>query len=69
MVGERAGEEKGVPFVTLGGGGATFAAPPDKDGFFNYMIVSVKGEEVKFDLMEPYHFSVETRTYEKDGKI
>lgn len=59
---------KGVPFITLGGGGATFSAPPDKGGFFSYMIVSVKGEEVKFDLMEPYHFSVETKTYQKNGK-
>ena len=59
---------KGVPFITLGGGGATFSAPPDKGGFFNYMIVSVKGKEVKFDLMEPYHFSVETKTYQKNGK-
>ena len=59
---------KGVPFITLGGGGATFSASPDKGGFFHYMIISLKGKEVTFDLMEPYHFSVETRTYEKDGK-
>jgi predicted phosphodiesterase len=59
---------KGIPFITLGGGGATFSVPPDKGGFFHYMIVSVKGKEVEFDLMEPYHFAVETKTYNKDGK-
>jgi len=59
---------EGIPFITLGGGGATFSVPPDKGGFFNYMIVSIKDKEVEFDLMEPYHFSVETRTYQKDGK-
>lgn len=59
---------KGVPFITLGGGGATFSAPPDKGGFFSYMIITVKGKKTSFNLMEPYHFSIETTTYKKNGK-
>jgi len=59
---------KGIPFVTVGGGGATFSAPVERGGFFHYMIVTVRGDKIKLDLMEPYQLSVETKTYSKDGK-
>jgi len=62
-------EYQGIPLITLGGGGATFAAPPDKGGFFNYMIVSVTDGKIRYNLMEPYHFSVDTRTYNKQGVV
>ena len=59
---------RGIPFITVGGGGATFSAPPERGGFFSYMIVSLKGSHVRYNLMEPYQFSVATTTYNQNGK-
>jgi UDP-2,3-diacylglucosamine pyrophosphatase LpxH len=59
---------KGVTYFTIGGGGAPFAAPVESGGFLSYMIVTVKGRDVAFDLMEPYHFFVRKRTFREKGK-
>jgi hypothetical protein len=59
---------EGIPFITLGGGGAAFSAPPEKGGFYHYMIVSVSGDKVKLELMEPYQFLIEQRYYKKGSK-
>lgn len=60
---------QGVPFITIGGSGASFSAPVDKGGIFHYMIVSVSGGDVYFNLMEPFQFSAQIKTYSKEGRI
>ncbi len=50
-----------VRYFTVGGGGAEFAVPPDEGGFLNYMVVRLKGDEIIYDVMEPYHFFVECK--------
>jgi len=59
---------QGVPFITIGGSGASFSAPVDKGGFFHYMIVSVTKKDINFNLMEPFQFSVQVKYYNKEGR-
>lgn len=58
----------GIPFITIGGGGASFSQPPEKGGFLSYMIVSIVGENVYMKLMEPFHFFVTYKYYNKGFK-
>jgi len=59
---------QGVPFITVGGSGASFSAPVDRGGFFHYMIVSVTKKDINFNLMEPFQFSVQIKYYNKGGR-
>jgi hypothetical protein len=59
---------QGIPFITIGGSGASFSAPVEKGGFFHYMIVSVTKKGINFNLMEPFQFSVQVRYYDKEGR-
>jgi hypothetical protein len=40
----------------------------ERGGMFHYMIVSVTKNDINFNLMEPFQFSVQMRYYNKDGK-
>ncbi|NTU41618.1 MAG: hypothetical protein HGA78_00905 [Nitrospirales bacterium] len=44
----------GVRYIIVGGGGSPLAGPVQKGGFFQYMIITVKGGDVSFDTMAPY---------------
>lgn len=59
---------KGLPFLTIGGGGATFSAPVETGGFFHYLVVTVRGKKTTLNLMEPYQLSVNINYLTKDGK-
>ncbi len=60
-------EYKGIPFYTIGGGGAPFSTSPEKGGFFHYLIVNVNNDDISYKIMEPYHFSVDTKVITENG--
>lgn len=43
----------GIRYIVTGGGGSPLYQSPRGGGYFHYLIVNVKGEDVSFDLMVP----------------
>ncbi|HEX8949424.1 MAG TPA: metallophosphoesterase [Dissulfurispiraceae bacterium] len=44
----------GVRYIITGGGGAPLYQPPQKGGFFHYLLVMVRGGEVTVEVRSPY---------------
>jgi calcineurin-like phosphoesterase family protein len=42
-----------IEYFVIGGGGAPLYAPPDHQGFSHYLLVTVSGSTVTYDLIEP----------------
>jgi hypothetical protein len=49
----------GVRYYTTGGGGAPLYAQPDRGGFAHYLLVTVGGDEVDYNVVEPFHLEYE----------
>jgi hypothetical protein len=54
-------KSKGVKYMTCGGGAARLYLPPEKGGFFHYVIFDVKGDDVNYTVMIPNSFDVKIR--------
>ena len=50
----------GIEYFVAGGGGAPLYASPERGGFSHYLLVTVAGGEIRYDVLEPGHLSVET---------
>lgn len=50
----------GIRYVVTGGGGSPLYQSPKGGGFFHYIIVNVRGDDVTLDLMVPGTLSVRT---------
>jgi calcineurin-like phosphoesterase family protein len=51
-------ERDGVRYVTTGGGGGSLYAEPQRGGFAHYLLVTVDGGEIAYDVIQPYHLEV-----------
>jgi hypothetical protein len=49
----------GVRYYTVGGGGAPLYAQPDHGGFAHYLLVHVNGDDVDYNVVEPFHIEYE----------
>lgn len=47
-----------IRYITTGGGGSPLYQPPQTGGFFHYLIVRVKGENVTIDVLAPYALQI-----------
>ena len=52
-------ERDGVRYLTVAGAGSPLYAQPQEGGFAHYVIVSVAGEEVTYNVVEPGHLDVD----------
>ncbi|MBI3117915.1 MAG: metallophosphoesterase [Candidatus Hydrogenedentes bacterium] len=48
-----AGEREGVQYVVSGGGGADMHTPEEEGGFFHYLYVRVRGDQVDWSVVRP----------------
>ncbi len=46
-----AAERDGVQYVITGGGGAPLSAPEDQGGYYHYLLVHVRGEELSYEVV------------------
>lgn len=47
------GERDGVRYVVTGGGGAGVSTPEEEGGFFHYLYVQVRGDDVQWAVVKP----------------
>lgn len=50
----------GIRYIVTGGGGSPLYQSPKGGGYFHYLIINVKGEDVSFDLMVPGTITLRT---------
>ena len=56
-----------IDYFVLGGGGAPLYAPPDHQGFSHYLLVTVSGSAVTYDVIEPGRLFQEPAAYGHGG--
>jgi 3',5'-cyclic AMP phosphodiesterase CpdA len=54
-------ERDGIDYFIAAGGGAPPYAPPDRGGFAHYLVVTLRGRQARYDLVEPGRLYAETR--------
>ena len=49
----------GIEYFVLGGSGAPLYAAPERGGFSHYLVVRIRGGDIRYDTVEPGRFFVE----------
>ncbi|MFN3481361.1 MAG: hypothetical protein ACK415_13380, partial [Thermodesulfovibrionales bacterium] len=52
----------GIRYIITGGGGSPFYQSARGGGFFHYIVINVRGEDIRYDLMVPGTITLRTIT-------
>jgi calcineurin-like phosphoesterase family protein len=58
-----------IDYIVMGGGGSPVYAPPDRQGFSGYLLVTVSGSKVAYDVIEPGRLFQEDGGTDRSGEV